>query len=267
MRKEKVKRWAAAIMLALISFSGWQCEDGVNLFSIEDDIALGRQLRDEILSNPSEYPVIPRAQAPEAYAFVENMRNQILQYGDLKYADKFDWEVYLIHDDQVLNAFCAPGGYIFIYTGIIKYLNSTHELMGVLGHEMAHADERHSTGQLTKAYGLQLLTSILLGENYALLSEIANGLIGLEFSRSDEREADACSVRYMCRTPYKADGAAAFFAQMIADGSGGGVPTFLSTHPDPGNRVNDIQALAAELGCSGNNTGTTDYETFKNMLP
>ena len=63
----------------------------------------------------------------------------------------------IIHDDSTLNAFCTPGGYIYIYTGILKFLDSEDEFAGVLGHEIAHADLRHSTRQMTKQYGVQIL--------------------------------------------------------------------------------------------------------------
>ena len=61
----------------------------------------------------------------------------------------FDWELKIIHDDETLNAFCAPGGYIYVYTGLIKFLAHEDNLAGVIGHEIAHADLRHSTQQLT----------------------------------------------------------------------------------------------------------------------
>src|SRR5690606_27008769 len=116
------RKWGIGLLLFFCLWQ-WNCGDGLNVFRVEDDIQLGRQLRDEILANPAVYPVIPRQEAPFAYTFVENMRDEILQAGQLKYADVFDWEIYLLQDDSVLNAFCAPGGYIFIYTGIIKFLD------------------------------------------------------------------------------------------------------------------------------------------------
>lgn len=261
-----MKKWALCFSLAFLVLAGPQCGDGFNLFPVSQDISFGQQLRDEMLSKPQEYPVIPRAQASEAYAFVDELRTLLLQTGEIKYAETFAWEIYLVRDDAVLNAFCAPGGYIFIYTGLIKYLDSTHELLGVLAHEMAHADERHSTAQLTKAYGIQLLTDILLGENQQELGQIATGLIGLEFSRADEREADARSVSYLCATPYRADGASGFFAKLIAEEANPQIPTFLSTHPDPGNRVQDIQNQKQTLGCQGEDTGDADYAAFKALF-
>jgi predicted Zn-dependent protease len=96
-------------------------------------------------------------------------------------------------------------------------------------------------------------------------SQIAQGLIGLTFSREHETEADAASVEYLCGTPYNADGAAAFFVKI--QGKGGTPPEFLSTHPNPANRVAQIKKHKAELRCSGTQSNDAEYQRIKKMLP
>ncbi len=242
-------------------------DNSINIFSVEDDKQLGAQVNQEILSNPQEYPVLSESQYSAAYAYLNNIRNKILNAGEVYYKDEFVWEVRIIHDDNTLNAFCTPGGYIYVYTGLIKFLDSEHELAGVLGHEIAHADRRHTTDQLTKAYGLQLLLDVLLGGNQGTLTEIASGLTTLAFSRANETEADRYSVVYLCPTDYQADGAANFFENLVNAGGSSGTPVFLSTHPDPGNRVQNIQDVGVELGCGGTNIFDQEYQDFKNSLP
>ena len=92
---------------------------------------------------------------PDAYAHLDALRDDILASGEVAYADEFDWETHFIQDDEVLNAFAAPGGYIYVYTGLMRYLEEEDQLAGVLGHEIAHAANRHSTEQLTKQYGIE----------------------------------------------------------------------------------------------------------------
>ncbi|MGB0166863.1 MAG: M48 family metalloprotease, partial [Luteibaculum sp.] len=209
---------------------------GFNIFSVEDDITFGKQMDSTILASPGEYPVLSRTTYSDAYDYLENMRDKLLQSQAVTYRDRFEWKITIIRDDNTLNAFCTPGGYIYVYTGLIKYLDSEYELAGVVGHEIAHADRRHSTNQLTKQYGISTLLSIVLGNNPGLLAEISANLLALKFSRDDESEADEYSVRYMCPTDYQADGAAEFFAKLIAEEQTGGTPEFLSTHPSPQNR-------------------------------
>lgn len=243
-------------------------DNGINLFSVQDDKDFGAQVHQEILSNPSEYPIIAYNTNPTAYNYLTSMRDDILNSGAVTYKNEFVWEVYIIKRDDVRNAFCTPGGYIYIYTGLIKYLDTKSSLAGVLGHEMAHADERHSTEQLTKIYGLQTLLDILLGDNQGLLTDIAAQLVTLQFSRSNEREADETSVEYLCPIEYRPDGAADFFAKLLEDGASS-PPEFLSTHPSPDNRVEDIRSMAAASNCSttiSQNEENAGYQQFKNSL-
>lgn len=239
---------------------------GFNVFSLKDDINLGNQLKEEFLSNPEKYPVLPEDDYPEAYAYLNSIKNNILNSGHVKHKDDFEWELFIIRDDSVYNAFCIPGGHIFIFTGLIKYLDSEDQLAGIMGHEIAHADLRHGTQQMTKAYGVRLLLEIALGNNQSGLSDLAGGLVDLSFSRGHETEADMKSVEYLCETEYNADGFSQFFQKMKNDGKSSGYLTFLSTHPDPGNRVEKIHQKKQELNCAGNATFDEEYARFKALF-
>lgn len=239
----------------------------INIFSVEDDIALGKQVSQQIESDTTQFKILSPAQYPEAYTYINKIRDKILNSGKVFYKDKFEWSVKIVHNDSVLNAFAAPGGYIYFYTGLIKYLDAEYQLAGVMGHEMAHADLRHSTDQLTKLYGIQLLFDVVLGGDPGTIAQIAASLATLKFSRSNEEEADDYSVIYLCPTDYQADGAAYFFQKLIDRGNSGNPPVFLSTHPDPGNRVQDIKNKRDELNCAGTATYDQEYQAFKNSLP
>lgn len=238
----------------------------LNLFTIQDDIDLGQQVRDEILGDAATYPVLYEDEAPEAYDHLYRIRDAVLASGELEHADEFDWEVYLVDDPQTLNAFAAPGGYMFFYTGIIDYLDEEDHFAGVMGHEMAHADRRHSTQQLTKAYGVATLLEMLLGKNPGLAAEIAAGIVNLKFSRTDESDADEMSVIYLCETAYAADGTAGFFAKLDEEG-GVNLPEFLSTHPSSDTRVDDIREMAVDLGCATELNEDAQWAEFQASLP
>jgi len=235
----------------LIFLAACSGDGGLNIFSIQDDIDLGAQLAAEIEADPKTYPLLDEAQYPYAYGKLNEIRDSILASDLVDHADDFEWELHIIDDPKTLNAFCAPGGYIYVYTGIMAFLEHEDHLAGVMGHEMAHAAERHSTEQLTKLYGFETLASFLLGDASDDLGvKIAESLVGLQFSRNDEAEADEDSVRYLCETSYAANGTAGFFEQLLEADKEGYYPEFLSTHPSSESRVEDIEALAMELGCS-----------------
>ena len=164
-----------------------------------------------------------------------------------------------------MNAFCTPGGYIYVYTGILKFLDSEDQLAGVMGHEIAHADMRHSTRQMSKLYGVQILLDVLAGNRQAI-KQVTAGLISLKFSRKHESEADAKSVEYLCPTTYNAAGGADFF-QKIQELGGARVPEFLSTHPDPGDRIDHFHNEKTINGCKGEEKYETKYKQMVALLP
>lgn len=241
-----------------------------NAFSVQDDISLGKQVADEIAGDPKSYPLLDRNKYAKAYQHLQRITNKILNSGQLTHKDKFAWKIHIIHDDKTLNAFVTPGGYIYVYTGLIKYLDTEDQLAGVMGHEIAHADRRHSTNNLTKQYGASIILQTLLGKNSGQMAQIVGGitgkLAGLKFSRATEADADAYSVVYLSKTEYQCNGAAGFFKKILEKGGGQAPPQFLSTHPSSANRVADINAKARSMGCSIKPSGN-NYKDFQNSLP
>ena len=257
-----------SFIVSTIILSGCGKGGGFNIFSIEDDKQLGLQTKSQIESDPAQFPILNPATNAAAYAYINTLRDEILASGQVTHKDDFVWEVKIIKNDDIQNAFCTPGGYIYVYTGLIKYLDNKSSLAGVMGHEMAHADKRHSTTQLTKQYGVQTLLDVVLGKNQGLLSQIGSELVSLTFSRADESQADEYSVKYLCPTKYHADGAANFF-QKITDQGASNPPEFLSTHPNPDNRVKNIQKQATDGGCKAtisSSENEADYAKFKALL-
>lgn len=238
----------------------------VPFFSINDDKKLGKQVADEIAADATQYPIADSTQYSEAYQYLYAIRNQILNSEALVYKNEFVWKLYIIKDDNVLNAFCTPGGYIYVYTGLMKFLNSKDQLAGVLGHEMAHADRRHTSRSLQAQYGVSILLDILLGKNSQTLKQIAGGIYSLQNSKDHEKEADKYSVKYLCATPYNAAGAAGFFQKLIDQGNEC-QGAFFSTHPCPENRVQAINEQKTSDGCNGDQTYSSEYEQFKTILP
>jgi predicted Zn-dependent protease len=236
--------------------------DQANLFAYTDDIELGKQVSEEIKSDPKTYPILSETKNKEIYAYLNGLRDVIMDSGVLTYRDEFDWKITVIDDDKTLNAFATPGGYIYIYTGLIKFLDSEDQLLGVLGHEMAHADKRHSTRQLSKSLGVALLLDAVLGKRDAV-EQILGALVSLQFTRANEAEADEYSVKYLCPTPYNAAGSAGFFQKMEDQPQ---PPEFLSTHPNPVNRVKHITEMADSLNCGGTRTNKTRYLEIKKLL-
>ncbi|WP_299821637.1 M48 family metalloprotease [uncultured Pontibacter sp.] len=266
--------WAFTLC-SLLLFSSCEDNDGV-IFSIQDDIRLGQQVSEEVDSTyRAQGKLLERtssnANTQKAYQSLDRIVNRVLNSGQVKYKSEFPWTVKIIKDDTMLNAFATPGGHIYVFSGIVKYLDDEDHFAGVLAHEIAHADKRHSVKQLQRDYGIALLLSVALGNNPGTLKTIAaqlgGTLAGLRFSRDAETEADNTSVDYLSGTNhYACDGAAGFFIKMQQDAQQANPPEFLSTHPDPGNRVQNIQQLAQQKGCKTSSAADTDFQQLKSAL-
>jgi len=263
------------LFIAILFSCGGDGDGGGSIFenltglTPDHDVELGQQVSAEINSKPADFPLLDEQEFSSSYSYLNAMKDDILASDDIEFRDKFVWELKIIADDNTLNAFATPGGFIYVYTGLIKFLDNADDLAGVMGHEIAHADLRHSSDQMKEQFGLSLLSQILLGGQSDQVAQIATQIGSLSFSRGDEAAADEYSVIYLSDTDYACNGAAAFFQKLLDNNQSSGVPEFLSTHPSPDNRVEDINTKATEVGCSTlpiDEMGMT-YAEFKASLP
>lgn len=160
---------------------------------------------------------------------------------------QWQWEVNLETKDE-LNAYCAPGGKIMFFTGIIKQLNlSDDEIAAIMGHEMAHALREHGRERMSQAYAQQALMSGIAvytgmsADNASLMQTAAQVAVTLPNSRGQEAEADIVGLELMARAGYNPQAAVSLWEKMGKAGSGGGV-TLLSTHPSGPQRIAGIEA-------------------------
>lgn len=267
-----------ALALMVLAFAGCDKDRGFNLFTVEQDKSFGDSLEVSVNNNPAEYPVLPRNSAnAQAYAYIDQMFNDILASEKFKYKTEFNWEINIINAD-VMNAFAAPGGKLYFYTGLIKYLDDAASLAGVMGHEMAHADLRHSTQVMTKAYGFELLLSILMGQSQSdmemILGQLASGAAQLKFSRDNEYDADRYSMYYLASTKYEPLGITSFFEKLKAEGKSAATFTWLSTHPSDDDRIaaakkvySSDSYLTKKMAGKSYGKYADEYAAFKAKLP
>jgi Zn-dependent protease with chaperone function len=156
-------------------------------------------------------------------------------------ARSWRWEVNLIGSDSV-NAFCMPGGKIAVFTGLIDKLKaSDDELAMVVGHEIAHALREHARERIAKSQGTGALLSLGaqlfgLGQLGDVAADIGTQLLTLKFSRDDEIEADLVGLEMGARAGFNPQASISLWEKM-ARASGGGGPSFLSTHPSGPDRM------------------------------
>ncbi len=259
-----------AIGLPLFIYLGYIREEP--LFEAKYDVEIGRESVLSIENDSLENPLLPVEKYPEAYAYLRKMVKEITLSESIEYDNLFKYDsVRIVHRDDILNAFCTPGGYIYIYTGLIKYLDHPDHLAGVLGHEIAHAELRHSAVRLQKEFGREKILDFILFSGAGLggyvKASILSKMLTLDYSRDQEAKADELSVVYLSETPYACDGVGGFFKKLVDNDEDIAVPEFLSDHPDSRNRITQIDAKAGELNCNCDLTDPSAWEAMKRSLP
>lgn len=165
-------------------------------------------------------------------------------------AARWKWEINLIGSKQI-NAFCMPGGKIAFYTGILDQLKLTDdEVAVVMGHEIAHALREHARERMAKStltnIGAGLLGELIGGGKYAGAFRLGGDLLSLQFSRSDESEADVVGLDLAARAGYDPRAGVSLWRKMT-EASRGAPPEFLSTHPAGDNRIREIEKHLPEV--------------------
>jgi predicted Zn-dependent protease len=214
------------------------------MMSEAQEIEMGRQYDPQVMATFGEY------KNDRIQAFLQQKGNELAK---ISHWPGLEYHVKVL-DSPVVNAFAVPGGYIYLTRGILAQLNNEAELAGIIGHEMGHITARHSVSQMSKQQlGQMLLVAGMIASEdfrpYAGYAMMGMQLLFLKFSRDDEREADRLGVEYSSKTGYDAHKMADFFLvlnKMNMQSEQNGVPTFLSTHPDPGDRYSAVNQLAAK---------------------
>ncbi len=187
---------------------------------------------------------------------VARVGNQVWQRSDARNGP-YEFQYHLLADPQTINAFALPGGQVFITEGLMSRLQTEGQLAGVLAHETSHVIARHSAEQLAKSQLTQGLTGAAViaavdpndPRTYrtAQFAMLVNQMVNLKFSRSDEIEADLFGVKYMAQAGYDPRSMLDVMRILEQSSSGPRPAEFMSTHPDPGNRMQRIQQAIEQL--------------------
>ena len=241
-------------------------ERELSLMSEAQEVQTGQQLDAEVRRQMGVY------NDPELQRYVTEVG---LRLARSSHRPNLPWHFTVVNQPAV-NAFALPGGYIYITRGILPFLDNEAEFAGVLGHEIGHVTARHSAAAYSKAtsagVGLALL-GIFVPSTRPLqgLAETALGVLFLKHGRDDELEADRLGAGYTAKTGWDPEGIAGMLTTLArideATGSRKGVPNWLSTHPAPADRVQEVQASVAKAKASAPGTSfARDEAGFLNRI-
>jgi predicted Zn-dependent protease len=251
MKKNNVHAVVPAFIFLLVMMISTGCavnpvtgKKQVSFLSEADEIAMGAEYDPQVVAQFGLY------EDQKLQAFIETYGQQMAAIShrpQLKYQFK-------ILDSPVVNAFAVPGGYVYFTRGIMAHFNNEAEFAGVLGHEIGHITARHGAQQYTKTMLAQVafVGGLAISKElraFANEADMALQLLFLKFSRQDESQSDQLGVEYSTTIGFDAHEMAGFFQtlQWLSQSEDGeGIPTFLSTHPNPLDRYENVNKLATE---------------------
>src|ERR1700722_7447510 len=219
---------------------------GLNFYSLEHEIALGKQLSQEVEKQAKFI------NDPVVNEYVNRVGQNLVRNSDAQ----VPFTIKVI-DSDVVNAFALPGGFFYVNSGLILHADEESELAGVMAHEIAHVCARHGTKQATKSEITQLaMIPAMIFIPYTLAGyaiyqgmQFAIPMAFLQFTRVDEREADYLGLQYMYKAGYDPNAFVAFFEKVSADEKKqpGTIPKFFSTHPPTPDRIEASQKEIATI--------------------
>lgn len=203
---------------------------------------------------------------PEWQAYITDIGQRIVNVSDRK---DLDYHFAVIESDQV-NAFAAPGGYVYFYTGLLKRMNSESELAAVMAHEISHVVARHGVKRLQSVLGLSIVLDLALGNKSEQTQQMAGAALGIVmsgYSRSNEHEADEFGLIYMTRAGWSPDGMLHMFQTLQSlegDHQANLFEMLASSHPQTSDRIAATKQRIAELGIKTDNL-TEDSQRFHSL--
>ncbi len=232
MLKKSLLGLAAVTAMALTT--GCASTVGSLFVSESDEASLGAKFDQNVRDSTTTYPLYTSGSSTNGDAvlsYVQSVFNTVKTQVPSDEMPSYGFQsVKLIKDTATVNAFAVPGGYVYVYTGILLSVENEAELAAVLGHEMTHVVHHHYREQLAETYGTELLLEML--GTPSTLNSLATSLFSLKFSRSNESDADSNGIMLTAHAGYYPLGISTFFSRMGSSGI-----AILSDHPSNEDRV------------------------------
>jgi predicted Zn-dependent protease len=234
--------------------------------SDDQENQIGLQVKQEV----EQKQHVQYLQDPTVTAYVGQVAERVLAFARQE-RPGLTWKVQVIDDPKTVNAFATPGGYLYVYSGLVLAADNEAQLAGVLGHESGHVVARHSARSMVDAYGLEAVAQLALGQNPGLLAtlgtQVAEKGVMLAHSRGEEDEADEYGARYASRAGYDPHALAAFFQKLrAAEGNSPALLAWLSDHPATNDRIAHVNRYITEHQLGGSDLGADRLTPIKARL-
>ena len=231
-----------------------------NQLTTEDQVNIGAAFQLVLESDTNAFRLLDKAEYPNAHEYVEKLFYTMLNTAQVQRRQDFDWSVHILQDDSVRTAFFLPGGHFYIYTGLLKYLDTEGELLGVIGHELFYVDSDLLVERIREEFGGVMLGDILLENPVPELPDFVEKMPFLSFGEKDVRLADAFAVQLICPFLYEPSGIRKILERAALEEN---LPLWLRTHQGKfQTRLMHLDQETAGCGLPGV-SNEENYLTFK----
>ncbi len=236
-----------------------------NLVSADQENQIGLQLKTDLEQNQK----VVYMTDPIVVNYVRGVADKVITFGKKDRPD-VSWQVFVI-DGTTVNAFATPGGYLYVYRGLLDLAANEAELAGVMAHETGHVVGRHAARSMVDAYGLDAVVKLAVGGNPGLVTQLTTGIatkgVLLHHTRADETEADEYGARYASAAGYDPHALMTLFESLKrTEGNTPALMTYLSDHPATQDRIDHLNAFITAQGLGGTNLGADAYHQMRAHL-
>ncbi len=172
-------------------------------FSEEDQIKIGDAFKNTIEQSSSEFNILDKSAYSQAYIYLEKLFNTMLNTAQVEHRLVYNWTVHIVKDDSIKTLFFLPGGHLYIYTGLLKYVDTESQLLEIIGHEIYYSDTDLLIMKMREEFDGKIMGDILLGNQVPQMDELVAAMPSLHFDEEDVVLADSFAVAMICPFLYE----------------------------------------------------------------
>ena len=231
-------------------------------FDETDQVMIGNAISEIISESSNGFNVLTEEDYQEVYIHLNTLIDQIANTASVQRRTEFDWKVFILENDEEVNAFIIPGGHLYIYSGLLKFLQGEHELVGMMAHEMAYVDSDKLMNKLKSEFGSKKLSKVISddSESGVILLDIVEALDEIVFDEEAVMDADQFCMDIICDFEWDGEG----LLSLIERGGTDPLKTIKWLHSKPvtDNRIDNLTNILNDRVGTCGSPDSTYYQRY-----
>jgi len=235
-------------------------------FDEADQIMIGNAISAAISEPSNGFNVLEEENYKEIYSHLNTLVDQIANTVTVQRREDFDWKISILENDDEANAFIVPGGHLYICSGLLKFMEGEHELIGMMAHEIAYADSDNLINQLKIEFGSKKLSKVISNDpdSDVIILDIAYALGEMVFNQQSVKEADQFCTDIICEFEWDGEGLLSLIKRGGSDPAK--IVKWLEAKPVTTNRIDDLTNSIFNRVETCGTSDSTYYQRYLNMV-